>query len=162
MYSRNIKPEYKVFTLKLEDIKALTTMFFILLSKQPSQVGSLFTFLARQMAKQEKRIHVNKVLFEQVGGLESSMSRVWWEREPGSEVKKGTHSTSAHLRFSGAPFLAPLPHSSPLLSPSPFLPSFPVAKQGWCETWRTNVYRCVSSQLMLLTNLKDMYDSISD
>ncbi|CAH3128652.1 unnamed protein product [Porites lobata] len=32
----------------------------------PSQVGSLFTFLARQMAKQEKRIHVNKVLFEQV------------------------------------------------------------------------------------------------
>ena len=56
-------------------------MFFILLSKQPSQVGSLFTFLARQMAKQEKRIHVNKVLFEQVGGSESSMSRVWcWEK----------------------------------------------------------------------------------
>ncbi|KAL9958184.1 hypothetical protein ACROYT_G035162, partial [Oculina patagonica] len=32
----------------------------------PSQVGSLFTFLARQMAKHENRIQVNKVLFEQV------------------------------------------------------------------------------------------------
>ncbi|XP_022795599.1 vacuolar protein sorting-associated protein 8 homolog [Stylophora pistillata] len=32
----------------------------------PSQVGSLFTFLARQMAKHENTIHVNKVLFEQV------------------------------------------------------------------------------------------------
>ncbi|KAK3739480.1 hypothetical protein QZH41_007841, partial [Actinostola sp. cb2023] len=32
----------------------------------PTQVGSLFTFLARQMAKHENTIHVNKVLFEQV------------------------------------------------------------------------------------------------
>ncbi|XP_015748737.1 PREDICTED: vacuolar protein sorting-associated protein 8 homolog [Acropora digitifera] len=32
----------------------------------PSQVGSLFTFLARQMAKQENRLQVNKILFEQV------------------------------------------------------------------------------------------------
>ena len=34
--------------------------------KQPSQVGSLFTFLARQMAKRENRLQVNKILFEQV------------------------------------------------------------------------------------------------
>lgn len=32
----------------------------------PSQVGSLFTFLARQMAKHENRIQVNQILFEQV------------------------------------------------------------------------------------------------
>ncbi|XP_044183572.1 vacuolar protein sorting-associated protein 8 homolog isoform X3 [Acropora millepora] len=32
----------------------------------PSQVGSLFTFLARQMAKKENRLQVNKILFEQV------------------------------------------------------------------------------------------------
>lgn len=40
---------------------------YCLLHIQPSQVGSLFTFLARQMAKHENRIQVNKVLFEQVG-----------------------------------------------------------------------------------------------
>lgn len=40
---------------------------YCLLQIQPSQVGSLFTFLARQMAKHENRIQVNKVLFEQVG-----------------------------------------------------------------------------------------------
>ena len=40
---------------------------YCLLHTQPSQVGSLFTFLARQMAKHENRIQVNKVLFEQVG-----------------------------------------------------------------------------------------------
>ena len=79
-------------------------------------------------------------------------------REPGNEVKKGTHSTSAHLHFSGAPFLAPLPHPSPLLFPSSSLLSFPVPKQGWCGTLRTKVYRCISSLLMLLTNPKDMYE----
>ena len=36
---------------------------------QPTQVGILFTFLARQMARHENTIHVNKVLFEQVGLL---------------------------------------------------------------------------------------------
>ncbi|GFR94592.1 vacuolar protein sorting-associated protein 8-like protein, partial [Elysia marginata] len=32
----------------------------------PSQIGILFTFLARQMARHENTIHVNRVLFEQV------------------------------------------------------------------------------------------------
>ncbi|KAL3853951.1 hypothetical protein ACJMK2_013245 [Sinanodonta woodiana] len=32
----------------------------------PTQVGILFTFLARQMARHENTIHVNRVLFEQV------------------------------------------------------------------------------------------------
>ncbi|XP_013089193.2 vacuolar protein sorting-associated protein 8 homolog [Biomphalaria glabrata] len=32
----------------------------------PTQIGILFTFLARQMARHENTIHVNKVLFEQV------------------------------------------------------------------------------------------------
>jgi len=32
----------------------------------PAQVGCLFTFIARQMAKHEGTIHVNKLLFEQV------------------------------------------------------------------------------------------------
>ena len=35
-------------------------------SFSPSQVGCLFTFIARQMAKHEGSIHVNKLLFEQV------------------------------------------------------------------------------------------------
>ena len=43
--------------------------YLVVFHKQPSQVGSLFTFLARQMAKQDNRIQVNKILFEQV--------RVW-------------------------------------------------------------------------------------
>lgn len=35
-------------------------------SFSPSEVGCLFTFIARQMAKHEGSIHVNKLLFEQV------------------------------------------------------------------------------------------------
>ena len=33
---------------------------------QPAQVGCLFTFLARQMAKNDNNIIVNRLLFEQV------------------------------------------------------------------------------------------------
>lgn len=125
-------------------------MFFILFSKQPSQVGSLFTFLARQMAKQEKRIHVNKVLFEQVGGLESSMSRVWcWEKRtvssPGfypslertweREVKKGTHFQKNSLYLSSLALFGrsiPRPTSSPLPSsfPLPLSPRFQFLNRG--------------------------------
>lgn len=33
---------------------------------QPTQVGILFTFLARQMAKPDSSLYVSKLLFEQV------------------------------------------------------------------------------------------------
>ena len=45
-------------------------LYLFLFHKQPSQVGSLFTFLARQMAKQDNRLQVNKILFEQVSVCE--------------------------------------------------------------------------------------------
>ena len=37
-----------------------------MLSPQPSQVGSLFTFLARQGAKYRTSIHVEETIYDQV------------------------------------------------------------------------------------------------
>ena len=68
--TRVMKTDFSNFLTKYSNIYFNFGFVFVshgcLLSTQPSQVGSLFTFLARQMAKHENRIHVNKVLFEQV------------------------------------------------------------------------------------------------
>lgn len=51
----------------------------------PSQVGCLFTFLARQLAKPNNTLFVNRTLFDQVSvplcGAEKIVNRVQYQRK---------------------------------------------------------------------------------
>lgn len=59
----------KIYMCFLKHIVDHFCVCFFLFSDQPTQVGILFTFLARQMARHENTIFVNRILFEQVGNV---------------------------------------------------------------------------------------------
>ena len=85
-------------TVSPEKVCCKNTCFLLFLF-QPSQVGCLFTFLARQMAKNDNNIVVNRLLFEQVHSfiyfwVAHSVSNRWSSIDPsmdGDTIKTCTH-----------------------------------------------------------------------